>query len=1137
MPSEEPKRRKPRKKASRQANNAAELQPAEQDARRHRQTSDHADDQPQAASAAANGPGQPTATDNSADVNLPPVERWIEIVSARTHNLKNISTRIPHRRMTVITGVSGSGKSSLAFDTLYAEGQMRYVESMSAYSRQFLERMTRPDVERISGILPAIALEQKNTVKNARSTIGTATEINDYLRLLFANAGETICPGCGRKVERFTIERAVEALADLGQGRRVTVTSTIGMEGAGSFASLKAELQRGGFTRILLGGQLRQLEDVHLADIEAQISADSAQPAQPPAGAAAEPSDFDEDEQAEASHRLDALDDEAEEGDLLESLADDEAAEAGAEADSETEADEEPIDASSDMLSSAGLPGIRLKDDDGDEQSGEPDQPTEAGASTSTRADAPAANAAASATEQLSGPLHRQSELKLEVVVDRYELRSDNRARAAESLETAFKLGGGRCTVRPADGGPPVVFDTRFNCEACGREFIEPHAELFSFNSAYGACPSCEGFGRISGLDPNKIIPNPMLSLGQGAVAPWTTPAYEDWMLALKTACRRNKINLNVPFADLPEKARRLVWEGDGDDFPGIRGFFEWLETKRYKVHVRVMIARYRGYTTCPNCNGQRLRPEALSVKIGGRSIADLWQMSVKDLRQFFGTLTLSQEALDKSDTLKNEISSRLRYLDDVGLSYLTLDRQTRTLSGGESQRINLASALGSSLTSTLYVLDEPTVGLHPRDSKRLLNILYQLIAKGNTVVVVEHDPEVIEGAHHVLDLGPGAGEAGGQIVFEGTFADLVDSPKSVTGRALQQHTQRAISPYDRKPRGMLTIRGARAHNLKNIDAEIPIGVFTCVTGVSGSGKSTLIHDILHASWEQQHSRSAVEVGEHAAIEGWEQFDDVIMVDQSPIGRSTRSNPVTYVKAYDEIRRLLASTTRAKVAGVKAADFSFNVTGGRCEECKGVGTLTYDMYFLADVTVVCSQCNGKKFQKRVLDVKMNGRNIDDMLNMTIQESLKFFHGHQRIIDKLQPLMDVGLGYLRLGQNTATLSGGEAQRLKLASFLAAQKRDTHYLLLFDEPTTGLHMADVRTLLQVFQRLVNAGHTVLVIEHNLDLITQCDWIIDLGPEGGDGGGEIVAAGSVRQIARNPRSHTGTFLRKRILAAELE
>ncbi|NIA22526.1 MAG: hypothetical protein GWP05_11325 [Anaerolineaceae bacterium] len=608
-------------------------------------------------------------------------------------------------------------------------------------------------------------MEQRNSVKNARSTIGTATEINDYLRLLYANVGLTICPDCDKPVERFTVGRAVEELLTLAEGRRVLVTAQVAVEGQSRLASLKAELQRAGFVRVLVDGQVRRLAEVHLEHL------------------------------AGASGQAD--------------------------------------------------PG---------------------------RGKAP-----------------------IEVLVDRFECRRDGRARAAEALETAFKLGRGRATVRPVEA-EAVTFDTRFNCESCGREFLEPQPDLFSFNSALGACPTCEGFGRVSGLDESKIVPEAMLSIGQGAVAPWNTPAYHDMSRELKRACRRHKINTDAPYKDLSDQARRLIWEGD-DQFPGLRGFFQWLETKRYKVHVRVMIARYRGYTICRNCGGERLRPEALCVRVGGRTISEVCRQCVKDLRTFFEGVDLPGEAGRKSRILLGEIRARLRYLDEVGLGYLTLDRQTRTLSGGEAQRINLAGALGSSLTSTLYVLDEPTVGLHPRDSNRLLQILYQLIDKGNTVVVVEHDPEIIRGAHHLLDLGPGAGEAGGEIVFEGAFDELVKQTDGPTGRALKQHMRRAISPYNRRPTRFLDIKGARQHNLKNIDVKIPLGVFTCVTGVSGSGKSTLVNDILYAQWQRRAGRAgAGDVGRHDSIEGWDEIDDLILVDQSPIGRSTRSNSVKGVR-------------------------------------------------------------------------------------------------------------------------------------------------------------------------------------------------------------------------------------------------
>jgi len=965
--------------------------------------------------------------------------RNIHVQGARTHNLKGISAAVPHRTLTVVTGVSGSGKSSLAFDTLYAEGQMRYVESLSAYSRQFLEQMERPPVDSITGLPPAIALEQKNTVKNARSTVGTATEVADYLRLLFASVGETTCPACGVRVEKHTVEGAVEAVLALPPRSRLVVLAPVPREGR-PWDSLRRELQRQGFRRLWLAGRL--------VDVA-----------------------------------------EAEEGDLGETL---------------------------------------------------------------------------------------------EVVIDRLVLASDpaeDRSRAAEALEAAFKAGHGRAQVvvverfepsaepardegatgglpasasadaradkQPvAPGGSPMAegrclaFDIRFNCPRCGREFPEPDPQLFSFNSAVGACPECEGFGRISGLDPQKIVPDPRKSIDHGAITCWRTPAYKHLHRACRRACHARGIRTDVPYMDLSDAARQYIWEGDEYDeegWPGIRGFFEWLETKRYKVHVRVMIARYRGYYPCPACGGKRLRPEALNVRVGGATIAELCFLAVADLRAWFEALALPPEQEEKVAVVLREIRARLAYLDDVGLEYLTLDRQTRTLSAGEAQRINLASALGSSLTNTLYVLDEPTVGLHARDTHRLIRILRSLIAKGNTVVVVEHDPEVIAAADHVIDLGPGAGEAGGKVIYQGPADGLADCEASLTARWMATHADRAVSPYGRSPRDWILLKGAREHNLKSLAVRIPLGVLCCVTGVSGSGKTTLVHDCLFGNYRREAGEAVDEVGECDAIEGFDAVDDIVLVDSSPIGRSTRSNPVTYVKAYGPIRTLLADAPRARVAGITPADFSFNVSGGRCEECKGVGTVTYDMYFMADVTVVCQACGGKRFKKKVLDVRWNGKNIDDILEMTVDEAMTHFADHEAVTRRLQPLVDTGLGYIRLGQNTASLSGGEAQRLKLASYLAAPKQGRQYLFIFDEPTTGLHMADVQMLLKTFHRLVHAGHSVLVVEHNLDFISQADWIIDLGPEGGEAGGHIVAEGPVEDVAACEASYTGRFLADRVAAAE--
>ena len=939
------------------------------------------------------------------------MRRFIEVKGARTHNLKGVNVSIPHRALTVVTGVSGSGKSSLAFDTLYAEGQMRYVESLSAYSRQFLEQMERPPVDSITGLPPAIALEQRNTVKNARSTVGTATEIADYLRLLFASVGETICPECGVKVEKHTIPGAVDACLMLPGGSRLLVVAPVARASANGsdeprpWESLRRELERQGFRRLWLGGRIVDISDTDVA--------------------------------------------------------------------------------------SSFTPHSAL----------------------------------------------RTPHSEIEVVIDRLVLAdapAESRSRLAEALETAFKAGAGRATVLVLDEAGAererLPFDVRFNCARCGRVFPDPEPQLFSFNSAVGACPTCQGFGRTSDLDPDKIVPDARKSIDSGAIACWQTPAYKPLHKECRRACHRQGVRTDVPYVDLSEADKRFVWDGDGD-WIGVRGFFDWLETKRYKVHVRVMIARYRGYYTCPTCGGRRLRPEALNVRVGGKTIADLALEPVKDLRAWFDALRLGAQDEEKAAVLLREIRSRLAYLDDVGLAYLTLDRQTRSLSGGESQRINLAAALGSSLTNTLYVLDEPTVGLHARDTHRLLGILRGLIAKGNTVVVVEHDPEMIGAAEHLVDLGPGAGASGGEVIFEGPYAGLAACKASETAKQLATHTGRAMSPYGRRPKGWITLSGAREHNLKNLSVRFPLGVLACVTGVSGSGKTTLVHNCLYGTFRHRRGRPVDDVGRCDALEGIDEIDDIVLVDQRPIGLSTRSNPITYVKAYTAIRNLLAQTPKARVAGVTAANFSFNVAGGRCEVCKGVGAVTHDMYFMADVTVVCQECGGKRFKKKVLGVRWDGKNIDDILGMTVQEAKAHFRKHKDLAARLQPLVDVGLGYLRLGQNTASLSGGEAQRLKLASYLATPKKGRQHLFIFDEPTTGLHLADIQVLLKTFHRLVHAGHSLLVIEHNLDFVSQADWIIDLGPEGGEGGGELVTAGPPEEIARCRRSYTGRFLAERL------
>jgi len=934
------------------------------------------------------------------------MEREIAVRGARTHNLQGIDVTVPHGSLTVVTGVSGSGKSSLAFDTLYSEGQRLYVESMSAYARQFLERMRRPPVDSITGMLPSIALEQRNAVTSPRSTVGTATEINDFLRLLFANVGRTVCPDCGDAAERHSPDTAVRWLEALPEGARFLVIGPIAVESRTHLSSLRRSLKEAGFRRILLDGEVVELE--------------------------------------------------------------------------------------------------------------------------------------ATTLEALAG----QDEL--EVVVDRLATRADRLGRAADSIELAFRISSRGAILELVDeAGRPVERHHFFEglvCRSCGRAFRQPQPEMFSFNSGVGACPTCEGFGKVADIDWDKVLPDHGLSLEDDAVACWATPAYRklfEWMLA---RAEQAGIPIDVPYRKLTAAQQRWVTEGDGD-FPGVRGFFAWLKRKKYKVQNRIMIARYRRYVPCHDCGGTRLRPDAEHVKLGGRSFTELLELPVPELHDFFHCLELTPAEEEAGRRLLREVHSRLDYLIDVGLGYMTLSRETRTLSGGEAQRINLAAALGSALTNTLYVLDEPTVGLHAADTHRLLAILRALTDKGNTVVCVEHEPAVIEGADRVIDLGPGAGEHGGRVVFDGTPAQLVETGGGQTADYLRQHQSLRWPSRGRKPkaRDAIRIRGARQHNLKGIDVRIPLRLLVCVTGVSGAGKSTLVNTTLYGNYMRRRGDASLEPGECRSIAGLGKVDDMVLVDQTPMGRSARSNAATYTKAYDDIRRAFAATRRARTLGIEAGHFSFNVPGGRCEACQGMGTQTVDMHFLADVEVVCDVCGGARFQKRVLDVTVRGRTILDVLAMTVSEATEFFEETPAIVGKLAPLAEVGLGYLRLGQSTSTLSGGEAQRLKLAAYLqkavggASPSGGKHILFLFNEPTVGLHMADVQVLMDVLQRLVDEGHSVLVVEHNLDVIAQADWIIDLGPGGGDAGGELVAEGPPRAIAACGRSVTGRFLRDRIPPAQ--
>ena len=947
---------------------------------------------------------------------------------ARTHNLKSVDVALPLGRLVIVTGVSGSGKSSLAFDTIYAEGQRRYVESLSAYARQFLERMEKPDVERIEGICPAIAIRQKNSIRNPRSTVGTTTEIHDYMRLLWARVGRTICRQCRAEVVRETAEVVARRLSALAEG-----------------------------TRLLIG-----------FDMPVVAVPDSA-------------AEGDED-------RTETGGDEGEPA----------AAEAMPRAAPVTAAD--AVAATLDSLMRRGFRRLLL-----DGQAVGVDD-IEAG--------------------RLTG------RTTLHVIVDRVQIEGDVRTRLTDSIETAYREGGGAAfavELPRTEGGQPVahVFSERFDCQRCGLTYEVPQPRLFSFNNPFGACPTCHGFGNIIELDLDLVVPDPSKSIRQGAIEPWSKPHYRAHLAALKREAKRLSVRLDTPWKDLTDEERRIVMEGDGDTVEGIRGFFTWLERKKYKVHVRVFLSRYRGYLTCPDCGGTRLRREARDVQIGGRTIDRVSALTVHEAQAFFAGLQLEPQEAAIAEKVLREIQRRLTFLSDVGLEYLTLDRLSSTLSGGESQRINLATSLGSALVDTLYVLDEPSIGLHPRDNQRLIDILRQLRDQGNTVLVVEHDADMIAVADYIVDLGLGAGEQGGRVVFAGTLAELLRDPRSLTAKYLRHELSIPVPPVRRRGTGQrLRVTGAAEHNLKEIDVAIPLNTLTCITGVSGSGKSTLVHDVIYGAVRRAKGSFDRRVGAFRTLEGAEYLTDAVLVDQTPIGRTPRSNPVTYMKAFDPIRELFAATKDARTRGLTASHFSFNVPGGRCDACEGEGEVRVEMQFLADVFVPCDQCDGMRFKPQVLEVRYRGRNIHQVLDLTVREALTFFSSSPKVLRRLQVLDEIGLGYLRLGQPATTLSGGEAQRIKIASHLASHTGD-RLLYILDEPTTGLHFDDIAKLLGAFRKLLEAGHTLLVIEHNLDVVKTADWVVDLGPEGGDDGGFIVAAGTPEQVTQNAASHTGRFL----------
>ena len=930
-------------------------------------------------------------------LEVTPLSETISIRGARVHNLKNISVEIPHNVLTVVTGVSGSGKSSLVFDTVYAEGQRRYVESLSAYARQFLERMEKPDVDEIDGIAPPIAIKQKNTTRNPRSTVATSTELYDFLRLLFARIGRTYCSKCGERVNRDTVDFVAQAMLAQPEGSRWYALFPIRIDVKSEVLRDNLfDLRRKGFNRLFQEGRTFEFSTP-----ESLLDVDFTKP--------------------------------------------------------------------------------------------------------------------------------------VFALVDRLVIGPELHQRLVDTTEICYREAG-EIVFRPADGGEDRKFSEKFACKRDGIEYKDPEPAMFSFNSPVGACPRCQGFGNTIDYDMDLIIPDRSKSLEEGAVDPWTKPQH-GWGLEDLVKRAKGKVRLKTPYAELKPEEKAIVQDS-------IRRYFKEVESKKYKVHVRVFLSRYRGYAECPDCGGSRLRKDALNVRVGGRTMSEVVKLNIAEARAFFDGLELSPEESQVADKVMVEVRQRLQFLNDVGLEYLTLDRLSMTLSGGEAQRIQLATCLGSRLVGACYVLDEPSIGLHSRDTERLIGILEELRDLGNTILVVEHDSDVMRSADHILDLGPGAGEHGGRIQFEGSFPKLLESGSTLTAKYLRGDMQAWRWRERRKANAKRIIRlsGASAHNLKNIDIEVPLHMMVAVTGVSGSGKSTLVHEVLYKALLKQMKHGSAPVlpapGEDEGfgpvekitwrkVEKADLLSEVVLVDQSPIGRTPRSNPVTYIKAFDVIRELFAATPEADRRGYASGHFSFNIPGGRCETCQGDGTVTVEMQFLADVALVCEDCKGTRYKQSVLEVRYKGLNIHEVLQLTVKEALSFFSDVPKLTGKLKVLNDVGLGYLRLGQSATTLSGGEAQRVKLASHLC-QASSEGTLYIFDEPTTGLHFDDISKLLDAFDRLIQNGGSILIIEHNLDVIRAADWIIDLGPEGGAQGGNVVCTGTPEQVAECPASYTGRFLR---------